>query len=399
MKGAIEWTNTVRAAGSELLLRNVHPGLGLRLLRSSLERAYVELIPEVPRHIATWELLLTHARSSQATVELVPLIDSALNAPLGGDDVLFLSRAGLEIVWRDAGDMTAAQPFAAALLDIVPTHPLGVELLTLVLPELASEPVAADPVEPVAPPPVTVRIPVVAPPAKLATVKIPVLVSPAKAMTERMPVLTPPARATLPVFEAPEVTTKLPVLDPPQPSTSRPVFEPPDVTTKLPVFEAPEPTTKQPALDATRPTTRLPVFEPSVPSPSQAAPRVRPPTPADALRRDASRVPPPPRPPINGVDRAPRKLVPIDVMIELPTGGFFSSVIRDLSISGAFVLTKRTVEIGIVIAIDLKLPDPTSLKLTTLRASARVCRWTALGWGLAFIDPKPDLIAAIRRLR
>jgi PilZ domain-containing protein len=91
--------------------------------------------------------------------------------------------------------------------------------------------------------------------------------------------------------------------------------------------------------------------------------------------------------------------VPIDVMIELPSGGFFSTVIRDLSTSGAFVLTKRTVEIGIVIAVDLKLPDPKSLKQTTLRASAKVCRWTALGWGIAFIAPSPELIAAIRRLR
>ncbi len=415
-KGAIEWTSVVRSAGCELLLRNIHPGLGLRLLRSSLERAYAALIPEVPRHIAAWELLLAQASNSQSTIELVPLIDSALNAPLGGDEVLFLSRTGLEIVWRDARDTTAAQPFAAAVLDICPTHPLALELVAEVVPALADAAPAT--IRPPVIAPATTRIPTIEAVARRTTTRTPSLAQPrsaatippaacmprtpiAKALTAPLPVFEPPDGVTSSVAATPGARSTSPTLaNPPRVSTCDNPRPPPRdhaLTMRLPVFEPPdEPTSPVVATTTATMTTGLPVFEPS--PVAEATARVRPPTPGGALNRDASRIPVTTRTPIDAIDRAARKVIAIDVMIELPTGGFFSTVVRDLSTSGAFVLTKRSVELGIELGLELRLPAPKSLKQITMRVSVRVSRWTALGWGVAFVDATPELIAAIRRL-
>jgi hypothetical protein len=152
-RGEQAWIETARAAAFELILRDANPGLGLRLLRTSLEHAYAANLPGVMRrHLASWELLLSGARATQSTVALLPLLRAALDAELPDLAATFISQLGLQIAWRDASDVDAARPFAARLTRLVPSHSLAAEFAAVAG---ASEPVL---------PTVTFRIPKVAAP-------------------------------------------------------------------------------------------------------------------------------------------------------------------------------------------------------------------------------------------
>ena len=107
------------------------------------------------------------------------------------------------------------------------------------------------------------------------------------------------------------------------------------------------------------------------------------------------RAPPQPTPSTDFAARAARKVVPVDVVVELPGGGFFSTVLRDLSTSGAFIITKRQLAVGTNVSLELRIPVPRSLAQSSYRTNARIARLTDLGWGLAFIDASPELVAAI----
>lgn len=297
-RGEAAWAECVRSAASELVVRGVQPGLGLRLLRRSLESAYTAQLALIPRHLASWELLVAHARTTHTTVDLSPLITSALRAPLVEDDALYLARLGLEIAWRDAGDPVAAQPYAAAVLERVPDQRLAAAFIAERFPEFQAPPPEPEPVPP-----------------------------------EPEPIL-------------PTVTFK-------------------------------------------------PLARGSTaPEPRRHASTSIPPQ----LKRDVSPIPagPPSRP--DAAPRAVRKVVPVDVVVELPTGAFFSAVLRDLSTSGAFVSTRRSLEIGSVVTLEVRLPGPTSLAQSSHRIDAKIARRTDVGCGLAFVAPPAEFVKAIATL-
>ncbi|MEO7094835.1 MAG: PilZ domain-containing protein [Polyangiales bacterium] len=276
--GEPAWVECVRGAAFELVLRDVHPGLGLRMLRTSLEHAYAARIG-IRRHVAAWELLLKSALASRSTVALAPVLADGLSVPLPRIDALYIAQLGLQIAWRDANDMVAAQPYAAALLDVIPGHPVAAAFLSIAFPE------------------------------------------------------------------------------PPPPEDPEPVL--PTVTFKLPVIS-----------------------------------RV---TSAD-LRRDASPIPAEPPLRADAAPRSPRKVVPVDAVVELPSGAFFSTVIRDLSTTGAFITTRRAIEIGTVVTLEIRLPSVLRVAERQLRCEARVVRRSDVGCGLAFMNPPSDLIAGITAL-
>jgi hypothetical protein len=115
-----EWADLMRAAGTKLVLANVQRGLALRMLRSGLEAAYRAKLVDIPGHIASWDLLIRHARESRSTRELMPLVVEAMSHPLTEDARLFLARFGFDVTWREARDAEAARPYAAAIADYVP---------------------------------------------------------------------------------------------------------------------------------------------------------------------------------------------------------------------------------------------------------------------------------------
>jgi hypothetical protein len=126
---------------------------------------------------------------------------------------------------------------------------------------------------------------------------------------------------------------------------------------------------------------------------------LRPPPPrATSLRRDTSPFPVAPRPARQTAMRAPRKLVPIDAVVELASGAFFSTVLRDCSTSGAFIITKRALEVGSLLALELRIPGPDQVVQASHRTNARIARRTDVGYGLAFVDAPPELVAAIDAL-
>ena len=371
---------SVRAAACELVIRNIHPGLGLRLLRRSLEHAYAAQLTSVPRHLAAWELLVAHARSSRSTIELVPLIADALRAPLPDDDALYLARLGLEIAWRDAGDMVAAQPFAAAVLDRAPSQPLATKFVTEALPLAPPAPP-----EPELPEELTVSI----------TFRAPSRPSP-----RAEPVATVPVER-----EAVELAT-----DEPEPltlATDEPEPRAPESTTPRPAAATPvagKPVAGKPVAGkpfAGKPIAGKPVMPGRplrAPPAARATPAAAPQKPTPALRRNASPIPTTVPPPFTGPERAPRKVVPVDVVVELPSGAFFSTVLRDLSTTGAFVMTKRDLEVGTTVVLDLQLPRSKTLAQASYRIDARIARRSDLGCGLAFVDPPPEFVAALAEL-
>ncbi|MBA3464134.1 MAG: PilZ domain-containing protein [Deltaproteobacteria bacterium] len=286
-QGGADWVECVRDAACELVLRNVHPGLGLRMLRTSIEHAYANKLPgRMRRHIAAWELLVANAKETRSTIALAPLLADGLRADLPPLDALYIAKRGLEVAWKDAGDALAAQPYVAKLLDRSPGHPLAAAFLSEAFPD-----------------------------APIDLVDIP---------EEKEPVM-------------------------------------PTVTFRIPTIA----------------TARLPSVE---------------------LKRDASPIPAPPAPPPDATMRSPRKVVPVDVVVELPTGAFFSAMLRDLSTSGAFVSSKRVLEVGIVVTLEIRLPGAKGLTQRNFRIDARIARKTELGYGLAFVNPPPELVAGITLL-
>jgi len=319
------YVERARTAGVELIARNLQPGLGLRLLRMSLEHAYDALLPEITSHVAVWELLWTHAQVQRTTVELRALVDQGLLAPLPEDDAVYLARLGLEIAWRHASDTVGAKPYAMMVLDFVPDHPLAVAFVTEAAPELAAE-------------------------------------------------ATPPA--------APDASSAAPTATPAS-SAVKPTSRIPVVEGQVKRAEAARSLPKAPH----GVTGRMALLRPPAPRPASLDQRTSPvPT---------TQAPPPPLAPAFS-PRAPRKVVPVDVVVELPGGGFFSTVLRDLSISGAFIVSKRQLEVGTIVALEMRIPTPGTLSQTSHRTNARIARRDDVGYGLAFVDTSPELVTAIR---
>lgn len=326
----------VCAAGLELIARNVQPGAGLRLLRMGLEQAYAGSLPGVTSHLAAWQLIWSYARQQSSTTELVPLIVQAFTAPLPEDDAVFLARLGLEIVWRDARDPLAAQPYAAIVLDFVPDQPLAVAFVEKVMPPELIEP--PDPKEP----------------APLAV-----------SFSTPIPVIKPAPDA--PAAQDAKAISRIALIE--QGQVKRSVTPPAQhkTTSRMDLLRAPTRTTR---------------------------PATVPPPRAAALKRDTSPIPL--KRATAPIDRAARKVVPIDVVVELPNGSFFSTVLRDVSTSGAFIVTKRTIEAGKLVTLELRMLDPGKLTQTSHHVQARIARSTELGWGVAFVDASRELVAALR---
>lgn len=324
-----EYVERMRSAAMELIVRDLQPGLALRLLRLALETSYDELLPEVTSHVAAWEVLIAQAREQKSMGELVPLILKALRAPLSQDDALYLARLGLEIAWGEMRDSLAAQPYAATVLDFVPDHPLAIAFVR----DANLDPDAPPPTDMPAMPVVRISTPI---PRVTGSGRIPVIkvTPPPVPYADDKPVQRTQSPAGS-VKAAHRISSRLALLNPPPPRTT-------------------------------------------------------------TLRRDVSPIPTPPRPRSSTVDRAPRAVVPIDVTIELANGSFFTTVLRDVSTSGAFVVTKRKLEIGAMLGLELRLPKKDAPETQVIhQASAKIARQTEIGYGIQFVEPEPMLVEAI----
>ena len=396
-----DWADTMRAAGTKLLAKNVQRGLAVRLLRSGLEHAYRARLADVPGHLASWDLLVRHAREARSTRELMPLVVEAIGLPISEDDRLYLARVGFAVSRHDAGDLEAARPYAALIAELVPDD-TGVRdfVTTDLLPVIVIEPddaelraflrdsepsAAAPPPTPPAarivapPPPQAAKVVAPPPPPEPANVVAPTPLEPAKVAPPPTPaakVVTPPPPAV--------VAPPPPVVAPPPPAVvAPPVVAPPPVVARPPtetakvVASSPEPAKVVPPPAATRSL---------IPAAARAA--------LSAGNRPVG-LPALPRLPPNALQRAARVVVPVDVEIELPSGDTFAAVVRDLSTTGLFVVTDHALEIGAVVRLELRLPGTNVLSQASHHASAKIVRRADTGYGMLMLEPSRELVAAI----
>lgn len=351
------WIDEIRAAATRLCVRGLAPGLGLRLMRRGLEEAYASRIGDVPGHLASWSVLVEHARRVHATGELMGLAVQGLHLDLPDDDRLWLARLGLEVSWRDARDIEVATSYAAIIIELAPDHPEVREFVD-----------AQD---------VHIDLDDAAPAPEIAEEMVMSLVYLDQFESAAELIDTSRGRLTgLGVLRESAPNIPLPPLPPVAPEVVEELtLEPEPVTAPVPPV----------------------VVAPTPPSPAALIP----PAALSALRRISARVRAPTRPGPQGGprDRAARVVVPIDVTIELDDGALVKAVVRDVSTTGLFVFVDAAFEIGAEVTVTIGVPARgDALAASTHRAWARVARRGEDGYGLELLDPEPELVEALATL-
>ncbi len=346
-QGAHAWADELRAASTRLCVRGVAPGLGLRLARRGLQHAYDAGLVDVPGHLASWAMLVDHARAVRASRELMPLAVTALRLPMSDIDRVWLARFGLEAAWRDAGDGEAARPYAAILAELAPDHPdLREYVHDQVQVDIAIDDDVVDPdiadlalslvfldQHDVAHAAVEQTTAAVAAPAPVPPARSPSVTAQAKTLVEV-------AQGAVAAAEEVAVISS----SPPQPGAI------------------------------------------SIPSAA-----------VSALRRIGARMRVPTTPPVpaGGKNRAARVVVPVDVTVELDDGRRVEAMVRDISTTGVFLLLDAHLGLGTDVTLELRLPAEDALATTRHRAWGRVVRQGNGGYGLNFLDPDPELTDAL----
>jgi tetratricopeptide (TPR) repeat protein len=391
----------LRRAGSLLVLRDVQPGLGLRLLDRALREAYAHRLPSPPGQLAALELLRRHAVATSLLPRFLGLVSEALEAPQDELSTVWLAAAGLEIAWQRLGDREVARGYAGRLAALAPHHPAlrqyldeggmadvpasGADDDQLVYLDFSAWSAAAA----ASPPPAAVPV------GGLAQAF-------ADDGGEMLTLADEP-----PVDDAIDVDFDAPSTSAPSPLSAVPASVPVPAPTPVPVPD-PEPAAPLAAAPADEPSAPQPLGRVAlVPRPAHLArPGALIPRGAlDALQRaarDRPGVPAPAPVPADARDRAPRLEIPIDCVLTPIEGRRFAPtavVTRDLSASGLFVATGIAVDIGDTLGVELRLPTATPLEERRFSARARVVRRAgSSGYGLVFIDPPAALVSAIDAL-
>jgi hypothetical protein len=126
---------------------------------------------------------------------------------------------------------------------------------------------------------------------------------------------------------------------------------------------------------------------------------LRPPPPRETpLERDTSPIPAPSRPDKPTAPRAPRRIVPMDALVALPDGTTFSAVLRDVSTTGAFIVTKKLLAIGTTIRLEMKVPMTSTMMQVSHRTNAQIVRCSEIGVGVSFVGAPAELVALLDRI-
>jgi hypothetical protein len=417
-----EYSEAVRAIATRLLLADPahHAGMGRRLAKVAIERAYGATLSEIPGHIALWTLLDAAAAQDGTRTELLPLIMRGLAGPIPDFDRTWLAALGAAIC-VEAGSTETAHAYAAVLAEHAPSHPIVRELLAdadveedlgddLELLEEDAQAPAVDDLLPddleidLAPLSMMTRAPShgdVEPrfDPRFLDVSVPVLDDlprttrlPHMALPDRAPASTSAPPATL--ARPSTIDEEWAVDDELFPRRRQPTKNPP-IAAPAPVAPAPDPSLAPPPSPPSQPP------EPPRPAaPIPAAPRPLPaiPIPAAAVRvlqqagmlRPLPKLPAPP----NARERADRLAVAVDIV--LSHGGKTTHVhTRDLSGSGFFAITTTVFEIGAVVDCEIRMPVAGELSAKAFAVRAKAVRKDATGVGFALVDPPIALSAAI----
>jgi hypothetical protein len=125
-----DYSEAVRWIATRLLLADPahHAGLGRRLAKVAIERAYGAGLTEIPGHIALWTLLDTTAAQDGTRTDLLPLIMKGLDLGIPDFDRTWLAALGAAIC-HSAGNGETARAYAAIVAEHAPSHPIVRELL------------------------------------------------------------------------------------------------------------------------------------------------------------------------------------------------------------------------------------------------------------------------------
>jgi len=126
-----EYSEAVRLISVRLLLADpaYHAGMGRRLAKFAIERAYGAGLSEIPGHIALWTLLDAAAAQDGTRSDLLPMIMKGLACPIPDFDRTWLAALGAAIC-VEAGSTETAHTYAAIVATHAPSHPIVRELLS-----------------------------------------------------------------------------------------------------------------------------------------------------------------------------------------------------------------------------------------------------------------------------
>ncbi len=113
----------LRRAGTKLALRQVQVGLGMQLLRASVERAYQAQLREIPGHLATLVLLRRFSETAGSERDFLAVVAAGVATPISDDERVALAVMGLEVAWGRLKDPVLAHPYASILASLAPSHP------------------------------------------------------------------------------------------------------------------------------------------------------------------------------------------------------------------------------------------------------------------------------------
>jgi hypothetical protein len=419
----VEYSEAVRWIATRLLLADPahHAGMGRRLAKVAIERAYAAGVTEIPGHIALWTLLDATAAQDGTRTELLPLIMKGLDGAIPDFDRTWLAALGATIC-HDAGNAETARAYAAIVAQHAPSHPIVRELLAEAEAEveedlsdsleLLEDDAQTPPVESLLPDDLELGhmwtgegaprpVPTVDSGPVLDPRFIDVSVRALDDGPER-----PAARARAPAPKPVAATVAKPVPPPTEPPVrSTTIDEEWDVDEKL--FPRRRRSTKisevlEPIL-ATKSEAPAPAPAPAPASPPAPVPVAAPtpsliPTAAMKVLQQAGTPRPLPKLPTppNPKPRAERHAVAVDVVL-VHEGKTIHAHTRDLSATGFFAITSLEVAIGTILRCELRVPLPGEVASKRFTTRAKAMRRDATGVGFSLVEAPSDLLAAIER--
>lgn len=348
------WLDNVRACAIAMIGSEHHKGLGTRLLRQALERAYGAPYAEAPGHLAMWCALARRAASDETRQELLPLVVRAIEWSRDPVDHVWLGALATEISLHDANAPVIAAGYADIVAEHAPEHPIVRELVKRVK-DCASPDVPAD--------------------AVAAAAAVHASLEPEEGLDTIYASATGVATFDADVDEIEGDDWDNPMVKPANPAALLAAAG-----------------VSQGRLFASRSLANG-TLPPRTGKPAAVAPVLA------ALRtQDRPTIPRRAGPPADAPARARRIAMPIDVRMHARSGAVIEAHSRDISTTGLFVITDATLSIGDELDIEVRLPDAEPISERGFMARARVVRKDRGGYGIELVTPREELVGALAEL-
>ena len=123
VSSAGEVVDTLRRAVARLSLWANAPGLAVNVAVRALSYAYEEGVRAIPGHIALIQVVYHHYTRARAAEKALLIVDHGLAADVPDDDRIALAIVGLEVAWGHLGAAATAQRYAGLVEERAPRWP------------------------------------------------------------------------------------------------------------------------------------------------------------------------------------------------------------------------------------------------------------------------------------